>query len=313
MKFCSKLIMASCVAVLSAAASAGPLNEFNLVLFGDLKATSNVHVYGKALITGDLNSSGEFGSRLNDVAFNATNNVEVLGSVSSSNLTIQNGYLAYGDSAIVGSLNCNEGGIAQGACVRAISNLAEVTGRAASIYNTLSAESAYYASLAATGAVDLSTNTFKYTGVATDLAVFDIAGADLFSANANWKLDFGSALNVVLNVSGEFLSNPGSVNLTNGFSTSTYSNILWNFTDATSLNLGNGWKGSVLALDADIKINNDIDGSVAAKSYTGNGQIHHFYWDYTPPETPVSEPPMSLLLLAGLGMIGLGRLRRRSR
>lgn len=310
MNFCSKLLMVSGIAALSAAASAGPLSEYNLMLFGDLNATSNVHVYGKALITGDLNSSGEFGSRLNDVSFNATNNVEVLGSVDAPNLTIQNGYLAYGDTATVGSLNCNEGGMAQGACVRAIDNLSEATGRAVSIYNALSAESAYYDSLASTGMVDLSSHSFTYTGAATDLAVFDIAGADLFSANSNWSLDFGAALKVVLNVTGDVLSNPGSVNFNGGFS--NFSNILWNFTEATSLNLANGWKGSVLALNADVQIQNDIDGSLAAQSYTGRGQIHHYYWDYTPPEVDVSEPAMPLLLLVGLGMLGVGRLRRRA-
>lgn len=310
MKVGYKLLGALGLASLSAFASAGPLSDYNLVLFGDLNTTSNVKVYGKALIGGDLKSSGEFGSHLTDVSFNATNNVEVLGSVTSPNLTIQNGYLGYGETKSIGNLNCNESGLPQYSCVRVLDDLAGVSAKLDDFYNQLSVESDFYRNFSLTG--DVAGSSLSYSGFATDLVVFNIAGADLFANNTNWQLDFGNAANVVINVSGDNLNNPGSVNLSgSGFNSTTYSNILWNFYDATSLNLGNGWKGNVLALDADVRIMNDIDGSLAAKSYTGAGQIHHHYWDYTPPTTDVSEPSMLALLMAGLGLLGLGRLRRR--
>lgn len=310
MKFYSKFAAALGVASLSAMASAGPLSDYNLILFGDLNTGSNVKVYGQALIGGDLKSSGEFGSHLGDPSFNATNNVEVIGNVTSPNLTIQNGYLGYGGTKTIGNLNCNESGLPQNSCVRALGDVTAVSDKLDSFYDVLSSESDFYRSFGLTG--DVSGTTLSYSGLAADLVVFNIAGADLFANNANWQLSFGNAAKVVINVSGTNLSNPGSVNLSgNGFTSSTYSNILWNFYDATSLNLGNGWKGNVLAVDADVKIANDIDGSLAAKSYTGSGQIHHYYWDYTPPETEVPEPSILILLMAGLGMLGLGRLRRR--
>jgi choice-of-anchor A domain-containing protein len=313
MRFGSKLLGVMGLASLSVMASAGPLSDHNLVLFGDLNTTSNVKVYGKALIGGDLKSSGEFGSHLTDVSFNATNNVEVIGSVTSPNLTIQNGYLGYGGNKSIGNLNCNESGLAQNSCVRKLDDVAGVSAKLDDFYGLLSAESDYYRDFSLIG--DVTGSTLSYSGFATDLVVFNIAGADLFANNTNWQLDFGNAANVVINVSGDNLSNPGSVNLSgSGFQSTTYSNILWNFYDATSLNLGNGWKGNVLALDADVRIMNDIDGSLAAKSYTGAGQIHHYYWDYTPPpppQTEVSEPSTLILLLAGLGLLGLSRLRRR--
>jgi len=310
MTFCSKFLALAGLASLSVVVSATPLSEYNLILFGDLNTSSNVKVYGKALIGGDLNSSGEFGSHLTDSSFNATNNVEVLGSVASPNLTIQNGYLGYGETKAIGNLNCNEAGLPQYSCVRALDDVDAVADKLDGFYDALSSESDYYRDLASLG--NVSGTTLSYSGLATDLVVFNIAGSALFANNSNWQLNFGNAGKVVINVSGSILSNPGSVNLSgSGFTSSTYSNILWNFYEASSLDLANGWKGNVLAVDAHVKIKNDIDGSLAAQSYTGSGQIHHYYWDYTPPTKEVPESGSLMLLLTGLGLMGLSRLRRR--
>lgn len=311
MTFYSKLIGIASLTSLPLLASAGPLSDYNLILFGDLNASSNVKVYGQAVIGGDLNSSGEFGSHLTGAIFNASNNVEVVGNVQSPNLTIQNGYLGYGGSSTIGNLNCNEAGLPQNSCVRALDDVAAVSAKLDDFYSDLSDESDFYRGFGITG--DVTGTNLSYSGLATGLVAFNIAGADLFASNANWQLNFGSAAKVVINVSGTNLSNPGSVNLS-GSGFANYANILWNFYDATSLNLGSGWRGNVMAVDADVSIMNDIDGSLAAKSYTGSGQIHHYYWNYTPPETQVvrvTEPSILMLLMAGLGVLSLGRLRRR--
>jgi choice-of-anchor A domain-containing protein len=122
---------------------------------------------------------------------------------------------------------------------------------------------------------------------------------------------------VVINVSGSSITNAGGVNMNNGFSALANgsnigaSNILWNFYEATSINFGSmRVNGSVLAPFADITMQIDFDGAVAARSYTGAGQVHNFLFNWTPPTVSVPEPSILLLLMVGLGLIGLVRLRR---
>jgi choice-of-anchor A domain-containing protein len=309
MRFYSKFLAVAGAMGLSAATSATPLNDYNLILFGDLNPIYSVHVHGNSFIGGDLKgSSPEFANHLDKSL--TIDTVEVAGDLLASGWTKVNaGQLAYGGSNNLGGVNCNGnpyGGSAS--CLHQVTGLDE---KAAELYSTLQAESAYYQNLTPTGTVDLVNDIFTYTGFATDLAVFNISGADLFSQNSNWKLDFGSAQKVVINVSGTVMGNPGSVNLT-GSGFSDYSNILWNFYEATDINFGNNWKGSVLAIDAVVDTRNDFDGSLAAKSYVGSGQIHNVRWDFTPPPVEVAEPSVLMLLMMGLGLIGLGRLRRRN-
>jgi hypothetical protein len=73
-------------------------------------------------------------------------------------------------------------------------------------------------------------------------------------------------------------------------------------------------KGSVLAANADVFNAAGFDGSLYAKSYTNTSlrEVHGFFWKAPQVDThTVPEPSILVLLLAGLGMIGLGQLRRR--
>lgn len=308
MNFYSKLLAVAGAVLLSSMAAATPLSDYNLILFGDLNPSGSLHVHGNSFIGGDLNgSSPEFANHLNKSL--TIDTVEVAGDLNATGWTKVNaGQLAYGGSNNLGGVNCN--GNPYGGTSACVHQVAGLDAKAVALYDELNAESAYYQGLAATGSIDFDQDMFAYNGLATDLAVFNIAGADLFAQNSNWKLSFGAADKVVINVSGNVLGNPGSVNLTNqGFG--NFTNILWNFYEATSINFGNNWKGSVLAIDAAVNTQNDFDGALAANTYVGSGQIHNYRWDYTPPETEVPETSSLMLLLTGLGLLGLGRLRRR--
>ncbi|HOY21573.1 MAG TPA: choice-of-anchor A family protein [Cellvibrio sp.] len=292
---------------------AGPLNDYNLILSGDFGVSGGSgHVHGKTFIGGNLNGMNpEFAQ---DAIYKSltTDTLEVVGDLNANMLKVNGGALGYGGTNNVGTINCNGtpfGGSA--ACVHQVSGL---DAKKTNLFNQLTAESNYYKSLVSTGVVnnsDLNQSKFIYGGLATDLAVFNLSGSTLFSSHG-WDIDFGNAQKVVINVSGTNLNGLGSFNFLGNFGASAnYSNILWNFYEAeNTLDLGNRWAGSVLALNAAVDINNDIDGSLAAKSYIGDGQIHDYHWSYTPPKTNVPEPSSLLLSLFGLGLVLLGRARR---
>jgi choice-of-anchor A domain-containing protein len=310
MKYPSALTAIFTLACCSGVASASVIEDYNMVLFNDFSPSGGSgHIHGKAFIGGDLNgSSPEFGADLDKSM--TDNSLEVAGNLNAGQVKVQAGYLAYGGSNNLGQINCNGNGLTNGnACLKPVSGL---DSKAANLYSELSAESAYYSSLSNTGSV--TGNLFSYSGTSTDLAVFSIDGSDLFSQNSTWNLDFGTASNVVINVSGDILSSGGGINLNGGFSHSNEANILWNFYEADSINLGSTqWFGTIYALDASIYTGNDLNGTLVADSYVGDGQIHIANWTYEPPETNVPEPNVVFLMLTGLGFLGFGRLRRSSR
>lgn len=297
---------------------AGPLNDYNLILSGDLAISGGSgHIHGKAFIGGDLSGSNpEFGADLNRPLNKNNYTVEVAGDLNAGNkATFFAGRVAYGgDNNLGNKYECQGGFVNNKGCIDQVSGLDT---KKTDLFNQLTAESNYYKNLISTGVVnnsDLNQSKFVYSGAATDLAVFNITGASLFNSNG-WDAILGSAKNIVINVSGTNINMTHNVNLMGNLGNSSiYDNVLWNFYEATTVTFNNRWAGSVLAVNAVIDIkNSDFDGSVAAKSYIGNGQIHDYHWNYTPPTPPktnVPEPSSLLLSLFGLGLVLLGRVRR---
>ncbi len=110
---------------------------------------------------------------------------------------------------------------------------------------------------------------------ANGIAVFHIAAGDI-AQNANVQLNNNvNANTIIINVSGT------NVNWTNGvnvnISQNNWSKILWNFPQATSISVSS-LKGIVLAPFATFSSNSANEGSVAVKTYNGNGEIHRPYF-----------------------------------
>jgi hypothetical protein len=88
--------------------------------------------------------------------------------------------------------------------------------------------------------------------------------------------------------------------------------FLWNFVDATELNLASQFGGSILALNAAVTNSNNIEGTLAAKSLTQYGEIHSQPTNFVPPAA-VPVPAALPLFLSGLiGFFSLRRNRKKS-
>lgn len=305
MNFYSKLLAASSLSLCSLTASAGLL-DYNLVLSGNL--TGAVHVEGATFVGGNLVSTqmSEFNHKDFTPADPASfDGLEVAGNVSGQMKIMHGETASYGTKSVgaqidcVGSVNCTTGGVDLSAKKTALTS--EMTGLASS-----------YQSLSANAAANVSGNQVKliYTGT-EDLAVFNLNAADIFFQNSGIELLLGSATKAIINVSGNV-----SVSNTNLTGAWNYSNTLWNFYNATSVNFNYmAVRGSVLAANANVFDAAGFDGSLYAKSYTNSSlrEVHGYFWTPPEPETEVEvpEPSLLVLLLSGLGLIGFSRLRRR--
>lgn len=286
----------------SVTATAGLL-DYNLALSGNL--TGAVHVEGMTFVGGNLVSTqmSEFNHK-DYTPEGSFDGLEVAGNVSGQ-LKIMHGETAVYNTKsagaqieCVGSVNCATGGVNLLAKRSALAS--EMVGLAAS-----------YQALAANASAMVSGNQvkLKYTGN-DELAIFNLNAADIFFQNSGIELDLGLATKAIINVAGNL--DVVNTNLNGGWN---YSNTLWNFYTATTLDFNYmAVRGSVLAANADVFDAAGFDGSLYAKSYTNSSlrEIHGFFW--TPPttETEVPESSILILLLSGLGMICLGRLRRRN-
>lgn len=298
--YVSQCVAAAGAMMLSLSAAAGPLADYNLIVFEDLAPSGSLHVHGRTFVGGDLyGANPEFGHDLSRALTLET--VEVAGDINATGwMKVFAGEVAYGGSINGGlsGLECHGNGYSGSNCASQVSGLDT---KADDLYSQLKGESNHYASLVANGTT--GAGQLSYSG-SDSTAVFHLDGADLFSRN--WALDIGAATYAVINVSGAVLANGGGTNLDWTFG--NYSNILWNFYEAVSLNVATQWKGSILAVDAIFDTRNDVEGSLAVKSYVGSGQTHVFPWT---PTVEVPEPSMLLLLIGGLSLIILGRRTRR--
>jgi choice-of-anchor A domain-containing protein len=278
--------------------------DYNLALTGNLNGA--VHVEGMTFVGGNLVSTqlSEFNHK-DKTPEGSFDGLEVAGNVSGQMKIMQGETAVYGTkdaSAQIlcdGSVNCTTGGV-------------NLSAKKIALSNEMASLTSNYQGLAANAAAAKSDKKIilQYTG--TDaLAIFSVNAADIFFQNSEIDLDMGKAVQVVINVLGN--ATVTNTNLTGNWN---YSNTLWNFYTATTVNFGSmAVKGSVLAANADVFNATGFDGSLYAKSYTNDSlrEVHGFFWPQpqVDPHTSVPEPSILVLLLAGLGMLGLGQLRRR--
>ena len=311
------------------------LNDYSLVTIESFESTSG-HVYGSAFVGGDLTgNSVEFGSRI--TRNTDTEVLTVTGTVSNSSITVYNNDVVVNEdkNTITTKDNGNKFDV-NGLNVETatdVSYVSDVTGDT-DLYSLrddyaaqLISASAAFAQLETNSDLSIDTDTrvgvFDITDSLTtdDYAVFSLDGdSSLFTDTAGLNFQMTSFDNlsdlagIIINVSGTLIDFSNS-SMTEYFTQSSYyENIIWNFYEATDIDLGaNLFNGTLLAPYATVSTNNDINGSVGVKSLILEGQIHLTGTDVSLPTTTtttVEVPEPAHLFLMVIAIVGILVKRR---
>lgn len=156
------------------------------------------------------------------------------------------------------------------------------------------------------------------TGTSAGLNVFNLDGLKASQTNS-FKINITPGSTVLINVTGtaDMLSGAGFA-ITGGDA----SDILWNFSDATSLSFSNiGLQGSLLAPNASYSgSSGEIDGQVIVGNFTGTTAVKNVKYAGNllglnapgiGPTGPVPEPAVWVMMIGGFGMVGAALRRRR--
>lgn len=185
------------------------------------------------------------------------------------------------------------------------------------------ATSDYFSDLATTNMLNYSSDGQQAifdAGTGTGVAVFAIGDLNAALKNRS-QLIFNMPTGydaVIVNVAGTTVSLPSSINF-NG-PTGLGAKVIWNFYEATSVDLGSkSWYGSVLAPQAQLKNNNFVEGSVVVSSMIQNGEIKMGGYSggltinqLVGGAAPIPEPAVWTMMILGFGAVGSVIRRRRA-
>ena len=309
-------IIALMIGLYSQYGTAGPIelmNEYNLIVLGDLVSTSEVE--GKTLVSGDLSgSASNYGIHLPNGLGSQFDNALVVGGDLAANTTIniKDSYSVSIGGAIDGTINPDR--------TTVNTDLSEYDFDL--IKSDFTHFSGYLSELASNSF--LSTPQGSQPGAATfkvsdsvanvDVAVFNIDADDFFHNTLIQQYDvtFPSILgasSVVINVAGESINDTMlSGNAVGNFlGLLTQETIVWNFYEALDITLSKKFNGSLLAPLATLTNYTPIEGTVVVNDFYQYGEVYDSLYarnmDYTPnsgqPPVSVPEPNTSLLFLFG--------------
>jgi len=301
------------------------LQQFNLVVLGDMTAGSDVE--GRTYVGGDLKgNSATFYTRPKSVTLSEYAALMVGGDVEGSWKNVNGS----GDATIAGDvaqMNMNGGKALIGGSIKGAVNGQKQTGAKIEVPDyfeeTLQALSLNLAALDGKSTIAFSSTrpnqkaTFNAAPDGDGLAVFNIEdGAAFFASVGEIAFNLNGAETILINVDG--LDIDVAANFLGGVGAQIASLAIWNFHDAVSLDFNREFFGSVLAPYAQVQNSNALNGSIVAQSLIQRGAVRlpgfagslpEFSADE--PATATPEPAMGVLLLAG--GLALMAIRRRAR
>ena len=280
------------------------LSKYNLVTTGGVSTGSDI--VGNTVVGGTLNGASFFAGGSNVPTSPV---LDVYGSINSSSTTninaggdlFYNGTISTPSHPMPGFPQVNFNGGGQQKPLDTTTNpLSDYTG-------PLTALSQQLEGLTASPGATISNGDFD-AGSNTGIVVFKVTASQL-EADLGSNITFsGTGVTAfIIDVSGNFIE-PGGSNWN-----SLQSNAIFNFYDATTVQVGN-WNASILAPDAAVSIlSGNISGSVFAASYLGGGELHNdnLFNGALPSSAPeASTWAMMLAGFAGLGFVGFRRSRK---
>ena len=294
------------------------LSQWNLVTFGNLNQMGEVE--GSSYIGGDVNQTTSFQFAMGNYSTPSSSvTVAVAGNVVSGNpINVNHGSVVVGGSSNSRMFNMNSGGTASsGSSWPAANSPLSQLSAASSAMSTMSANSSI--------SIDQNNGVVFNCDANASLAVFNVTDMDTFERSnvQGFNLNPGALTSTILiNVN----SLDGSVDWTQGnfFNLFQQDNwqgrVLFNFYNATSLNLHDQFTGYVLAPNADVTAgSHNIDGGLVCNNLLSIGEVHlpnqngdSSSWNGPLPTTqPVPEPATGALAMLGLAFFaGMRRMKR---
>ena len=137
-------------------------------------------------------------------------------------------------------------------------------------------------------------------------ALFSV-DTDFFKKFSEIEYKFAtSTLPVIINVYGKTIDyNLNPI----GNNQSGNQQVIWNFLEATQISFNRMVNGSVLAVNATVRNNTPIEGSVVAGNFEQGGEVH--LGTFSADATFLPEPGTWVQLIAGFGLAGTMMRRRR--
>lgn len=298
--------------------------NYNVIVFNDLSTESNI--YGRTFIGNNLlgGNSGDYGNQLPSTISASDRTLVVGGDIlsSSSGIQVQRGSV-YVDGSVNRSINFN-GTDSNGNHGTIVADHS-IDASTSSIRGYSIAQSEALHALIADSTVSFPTASsqpsnivFTATPGSDGLAVFNVNASDIFSNSKAQSilLNAPASTNIVINVAGTSIDfNQG--NFGGDFLTDfNQGHVLWNFYEATSININRNFNGGILAPYATVTNYSSIDGIVVANNLYAHAQVHTpvsmdptAYSGYTDPAA-VPEPGSAIFLLAAGGLLFIMRNRR---